>query len=86
VDGIGVADEPPHRGFEGLPKLTVRMTALVQGFPTDWEFAGKKTPAYKQVGNAFPPPVACAMGDSIHQALSCFKQQQDCQGMKAANE
>jgi DNA (cytosine-5)-methyltransferase 1 len=45
------------------------MAALVQGFPTSWEFSGKKTPAYKQVGNAFPPPVACAVGKSIYKAL-----------------
>ncbi|GHV17866.1 cytosine-specific methyltransferase [Clostridia bacterium] len=70
VDGLGVADAPPPRRFEGLPKLTVKMAALVQGFPTDWEFTGKKTPAYKQVGNAFPPPVACAMGRSIYKALT----------------
>jgi DNA (cytosine-5)-methyltransferase 1 len=86
VDGMGIADEPPHRGFVGLPKLTVRMAALVQGFPAGWEFTGKKTPAYKQVGNAFPPPVACAMGRSIYKALSYGKQQSDYQWERAVNE
>ncbi|MDR1355825.1 MAG: DNA cytosine methyltransferase [Propionibacteriaceae bacterium] len=70
VDGLGVADAPPPRRFDGLPKLTVKMAALVQGFPMEWEFTGKKTPAYKQVGNAFPPPVACAMGRSIYKVLT----------------
>ncbi|MDR1689669.1 MAG: DNA cytosine methyltransferase [Clostridiales bacterium] len=69
VDGLGVADAPPPSGFVGMPKLTVKMAALVQGFPPTWEFTGKKTPAYKQVGNAFPPPVACAVGKSIYKAL-----------------
>lgn len=40
-----------------------------QGFPDDWEFSGKKTKAYRQVGNAFPPPVAKAMG---RQLLECI--------------
>jgi len=34
-----------------------------------WEFVGKKTPAYRQVGNAFPPPVAEAIGGAIKKAL-----------------
>lgn len=69
VDGSGLADKPPINGFKGNPKLTLKMTALVQGFPKDWEFVGKKTPAYRQVGNAFPPPVAKALGKSLIRAL-----------------
>ena len=42
---------------------------MVQGFPEDWEFTGKKTAAYRQVGNAFPPPVARAVGQKIISAL-----------------
>jgi DNA (cytosine-5)-methyltransferase 1 len=86
VDGIGVADEPPHRGFAGLPKLTVKMAALVQGFPTEWVFTGKKTPAYRQVGNAFPPPVACAMGISIYNALTAGERQYAYHREMAVNE
>ena len=70
VDGKSLADTPPARDFVGVPKLTVKMAAMVQGFPPDWEFAGKKTAAYRQVGNAFPPPVAKAVGDAIAKALS----------------
>lgn len=70
VDGRGVADAPPPSGFVGAPKLTVRMTARVQGFPDHWKFSGRKTAAYRQIGNAFPPPVACAVGQSIKAALS----------------
>jgi len=69
VNGKGLADAPPERDFVGMPKLTVKMAALVQGFPPDWEFVGKKTPAYRQVGNAFPPPVAKAIGGAISKAL-----------------
>jgi DNA (cytosine-5)-methyltransferase 1 len=70
VDGRGIADEPPREGFTGNPKLTAKMVALIQGFPVEWEFAGKKTPAYRQIGNAFPPPVARAIGGAIFRALS----------------
>jgi DNA (cytosine-5)-methyltransferase 1 len=65
VDGSGLADSPPKNGFDGHPKLTLEMTALIQGFPKNWKFVGKKTPAYRQVGNAFPPPVAREIGKSI---------------------
>ena len=70
VDGSGLANEPPSKDFIGNPKLTVKMAALVQGFPSDWKFVGKKTPAYRQVGNAFPPPVAKVIGSAIIKALS----------------
>ncbi|MDC7120267.1 DNA cytosine methyltransferase [Cellulomonas fimi] len=69
VDGLGVANEAPLPGFEGRPKLTVEMTALIQGFPATWQFQGRKTAAYRQVGNAFPPPVAKAVGASIVRAF-----------------
>lgn len=69
VDGMGLASEPPAKGFVGNPKLTVQMAALVQGFPPDWSFQGGKTAAYRQVGNAFPPPVAGAVAGQIAKAL-----------------
>lgn len=70
VDGMGLAEMPPQKGFTGIPRLTVKMAGLVQGFPAEWEFVGKKTPAYRQVGNAFPPPVAKAIGTAIKKALA----------------
>lgn len=74
VDGKGLADMPPINGSKAMPRLTLKMTALIQGFPKDWTFAGKKTPAYRQVGNAFPPPVAKAIGLSIKKALKQYEQ------------
>jgi len=70
VDGMGLWDEAPPRDFVGMPRLTPRMTARIQGFPDDWKFAGRKTAAYRQIGNAFPPPVAAAVGRQIFAALS----------------
>jgi DNA (cytosine-5)-methyltransferase 1 len=71
VDGLGIGDEAPGPLFPAgqRPKLTVRMVARLQGFPDTWEFSGRKTASYRQVGNAFPPPVARALGEAIRDAL-----------------
>lgn len=70
VNGKTIADEAPEPGFDGMPRLTVRMVARLQGFPDEWQFAGRKTAAYRQVGNAFPPPVAQSVAQSLHKAIS----------------
>lgn len=69
VEGRSLADEAPASDFQGMPRLTVRMCARVQGFPDAWHFVGKKTPTYRQVGNAFPPPVAYAVSRQIAMAI-----------------
>lgn len=66
------------------PKLTTAMVARIQGWDDieaqggsnsvarkefGWEFKGRKTSVYRQIGNAFPPPVAKALGESIKNAL-----------------
>lgn len=58
-----------RKGRYGLPKLTVAQVATLQGFPESWAFQGSKTTRYKQVGNAFPPPVAAAVARQIALAL-----------------
>jgi DNA (cytosine-5)-methyltransferase 1 len=70
VDAHGVVDEPPAPEFVGMPRLTVQMVARLQGFPDNWIFEGKKTNAYRQVGNAFPPPVACAVAREVVKCLA----------------
>jgi DNA (cytosine-5)-methyltransferase 1 len=71
VDGKGIANAPPQSSDSNdfIPKLTNQMVARIQGFPSDWEFAGKKTSQYRQIGNAFPPPVAQNFGKAIIDAL-----------------
>ncbi len=69
VNGKSLAAEAPEPGFRGMPRLTVRMVARLQGFPDEWVFHGKKTTAYRQVGNAFPSPVAAAVATQIRLAL-----------------
>ncbi|WP_411556985.1 DNA cytosine methyltransferase [Plantibacter sp. MPB07] len=76
VDGKGVADAAPGPDApppsEKLPRLTIPMVARIQGWKDsdEWLFAGRKTSQYRQIGNAFPPPVAEAMGRSIYAALN----------------
>lgn len=69
VNGKSIAETAPPASFDDMPRLTNRMVARVQGFPDNWRFMGKKTSAYRQVGNAFPPPVACALGKSIRDCI-----------------
>ncbi|EEI28269.1 MULTISPECIES: DNA cytosine methyltransferase [Corynebacterium] len=74
VRGTSIAEEAPGVDFTtdadiDMPRLTVRMGAVIQGFPEDWKWAGGKTAQWRQVGNAFPPPVAEAIGTAISKAL-----------------
>lgn len=78
VDALGVWDEPPGPGWDKGggpgPKLTTEMVARIQGWDGSpewaWEFTGRKTTRYRQIGNAFPPPVAKAVGLAIKAALN----------------
>ncbi|MEY8387790.1 DNA cytosine methyltransferase [Oscillospiraceae bacterium 38-13] len=70
VDGRGIADTAPAPGFEGMPRLTSRMMARIQGFPDTWTFGSRKTVACRMIGNAFPPPVAKAVGEQIKECLA----------------
>jgi DNA (cytosine-5)-methyltransferase 1 len=72
VDGRGIANQAPasEESITHIPKLTNPMVALIQGFDADWEFAGLKTSTYRQIGNAFPAPVAKSVGLAIGRALN----------------
>jgi DNA (cytosine-5)-methyltransferase 1 len=92
VDGYGLANSiddltDPGRDFTGDrgPKLTAEQAKLIQGFPENWKFEGKKTAAYRQVGNAFPPPVARAVGESIIAALRNADANGELPGPRASN-
>ena len=73
VDGKGIANAAPESDFEGMPRLTSRMMARIQGFPDTWTFGNKKTMACRMIGNAFPPPVAEAVGEQIKECLEYAK-------------
>lgn len=74
VKGSSIAEDAPGADFpvsdpENMPRLTVAMGGVIQGFPEDWKWMGGKTAQWRQVGNAFPPPMAEAIGKSIASAL-----------------
>lgn len=71
VDGRSIGASAPLASdpVELTPKLTLDMVAKLQGFPPKWQFQGRKTAAYRQIGNAFPPPVAYAIGTQIKEAI-----------------
>ncbi|MFD5113788.1 DNA cytosine methyltransferase [Streptomyces sp. NPDC058391] len=64
-DGVQESDT----SGSALKKITVAQTAILQAFPDDWQFAGKKTARARQIGHASPPPVGRALGRSIAEAL-----------------
>ncbi|MER3386045.1 MAG: DNA (cytosine-5-)-methyltransferase [Microcella pacifica] len=75
VDGKGIAEAAPGPDWPHFsvrpPRLTIQMVARLQGWSDEshWFFTGRKTSQYRQIGNAFPPPVAEAIGRSIRSAL-----------------
>lgn len=69
IDGKGIANEAPQADFDGMPRITPRMLARVQGFPDTWNFGERKTAACRMIGNAFPPPVAEKIGRQIIKVL-----------------
>lgn len=70
IDGLGLADEPPARDFDGMPRLTVPMVARIQSFPDDWQFVGSKTHSYRQVGNALPVKLAASVAKAVRNCLA----------------
>jgi DNA (cytosine-5)-methyltransferase 1 len=73
VDGLGIADAAPDAAADPAmaPRLTCEMVTRLQGWQDawGWRFSGLKTARYRQIGNAFPPPVAEAVGVAIRRAL-----------------
>lgn len=72
VNGGALADEVPGPELDGcqdMIKLTDAQAALLQGFPDEWQFAGRKTARYRQIGHASPPPVGKVLGGAIANAL-----------------
>jgi len=79
VDGLGIADEPPAPDFVGMPKLTVRMCARLQGFPDDWEFPGRKNNILSANRKCvFRPQSPRAVAEQLKAALSVKKADSIC--------
>ena len=50
-----------HPHPNGQRRMSCRELATVQSFPLNYEFAGNNSSVYRQIGNAVPPLLACAV-------------------------
>jgi DNA (cytosine-5)-methyltransferase 1 len=51
--------------LHGLRRLSPRECAAIQSFPPEWKFVGTKPSQYRQIGNAVPPLLGCAIASSL---------------------
>jgi DNA (cytosine-5)-methyltransferase 1 len=49
----------------GARRMTLEESALIQTFPSDMRFAGSRSSQYTQVGDAVPPMLGHALGESL---------------------
>ncbi len=56
--------DPVH----GVRRLAPRECAAIQSFPEEWKFIGSRVDKYRLIGNAVPPVLAKALGESLLQA------------------
>lgn len=57
-----------HYKWDRVP--TVRENARLQSFPDKFRLLGNKTQQYKQVGNAVPPLIAQALGETLFRLIA----------------
>ena len=63
--------------------LKVREYARIQTFPDDWEFSGKMTAQYKQIGNAVPVNLGYHVGRCVLASLGCIPVTEDMERVEA---
>jgi DNA (cytosine-5)-methyltransferase 1 len=70
-----MAGGKPRRGVvQNCRRLTLRESARLQTFPDWFEFTGRKSLRYCQVGNAVPPLLAQAIGRAVIRAARNWRQ------------
>jgi DNA (cytosine-5)-methyltransferase 1 len=66
-----LAGGKPREGeVQGARRLSVEECAIIQTFPRDLKFSGKRSSQYKQVGDAVPPDLAFIIGRSLYCQLN----------------
>lgn len=56
--------------YLGLRRLCPRECAAIQSFPATWKWVGKRASVYRQIGNAVPPKLAEAIGNSLKEHIA----------------
>lgn len=65
----GTASPAKEKVPDFVRRLTIKEAAAIQTFPEGYVFAGRKTKAYKQIGNAVPCGLARAMASAIQDSF-----------------
>jgi DNA (cytosine-5)-methyltransferase 1 len=69
VPGGHHANDGRRAGFPGRSQHATRLDphhhAVLQGFPADYPFVGRRPEVHMQIGNAVPPPMAEAIGRAL---------------------
>lgn len=60
---------PVKRIPKRMRRLTVEEAAALQTFPEWWQFSGRRSAQYRQIGNAVPPKLAFHVATSVREAL-----------------
>jgi DNA (cytosine-5)-methyltransferase 1 len=58
-----------HPDINQLRSITIREAALLQSFPTDFEFLGSNADCFKMIGNAVPVLFAKAIANSLYMVM-----------------
>lgn len=64
----GIATPTTTKVPSTVRRLTIKESAAIQTFPSDYVFCGEKTTQYRQIGNAVPCRFASAVARSIKEA------------------
>jgi DNA (cytosine-5)-methyltransferase 1 len=69
--------KPLKRAPKRLRRITVQEAAALQTFPPDWRFSGPRVAQFRQIGNAVPPNLAEAVGESVYKLLRKVDQESE---------
>ncbi len=70
-NGKGGVCAIPH--YNGMRRLSIRESAVIQTFPQDFVFSGKMGSCYRQIGNAVPVHFAMLLGTELKRLEEVIK-------------